>query len=100
MPTPDWTSRGKSVAQLIEELRTFEDQGMEVRISIDGGATSLPISLVGKSEGKFAVLKNCQDTPTPIRHEECSRSGQSALAICPRIGRGRRDYRPEPFNGP
>jgi len=70
MPNPDWTSRGKSVAQLIEELQTFEDQGMEVRISIDGGATSLPISLVGKSEGKFAMLMNCQDTPTSIRHGE------------------------------
>lgn len=70
MPHPDWTSRGKSVAQLIEELRTFEDQEMEVRISIDGGATSVPISLVGKVEGRFAVLKNCQDTPTPISHVE------------------------------
>lgn len=67
---PDWTSRGKSVLQLIEELRTFEDQGMEVRISIGGGATSVPISLVGKSEGKFVVLKNCQDTPTTISHGE------------------------------
>ena len=70
MPNPDWTSRGKSVAQLIEELRTFEDQAMEVRISIDDGATSLPISLVGKIDGKFAVLKNCQDIPTPIQHGE------------------------------
>jgi len=68
MLNPYWTSRGKSVAQLIDELRTFEDQGMEVRISIDGGATSLPISLVGKADGKFAVLKNCQDRPTVVEH--------------------------------
>ena len=70
MLNPEWTSRGKSVAQLIEELRTFENQGMEVRISTDGGATSLPISLVGKADGKFALLKNCQDSPTLMRHGE------------------------------
>jgi len=56
------------VAQLINELRTFEDQEMEVRISIDGGVTSLPISLVGKVDGKFAVLQNCQDAPTVVEH--------------------------------
>lgn len=65
----EWTSRGKTVAQLIDELRTFEDQEMEVRISIDGGLTSLPISLVGKVDGKFAVLQNCQETPTVLVHE-------------------------------
>jgi hypothetical protein len=68
MINPDWTSRGKTVAQLIEELRTFEDQGMEVRISLDDGETSYPISLVGKSNGKYAVLRNCQDEPTAINH--------------------------------
>ncbi|MBI3349423.1 MAG: hypothetical protein HY020_19710 [Burkholderiales bacterium] len=68
MQTPDWTSRGKSVAQLIAELQTFEDQRMEVRISIDGGATSMPISLVAKSDGRFAVLKNCENVPTSIEH--------------------------------
>ena len=70
MPTPEWTSRGRSVAQLIEELMAFEDQQMEVRISVDGGTTSLPISLVGKVDGKFAVLKNCQDVQTSIKHGE------------------------------
>jgi hypothetical protein len=68
MENPEWTSKGKTVAHLIDELLSFEDHGMEVRISLDGGATSLPISLVGKSNGKYAVLKNCQDIPTPIRH--------------------------------
>ena len=68
MTNPAWTSNGKTVAELIEELRTFGNQDMEVRISVDGGNTSLPISLVGKSDGKFAVLQNCQDSPTPIRH--------------------------------
>jgi len=56
------------VAQLIEELRAFEDQSMEVRISMDEGATSLPISLVGRVDGKFAVLMNCEDEPTLMRH--------------------------------
>jgi len=68
MINPDWTSAGKTVAQLIKELRTFENQGMEVRISLDGGDTSYPISLVGKSNGKYAVLQNCQDVPTAARH--------------------------------
>lgn len=65
---PEWTSRGKSVAQLIEELRTFEDQSLEVRISIDDGETSYPISLVAKKDGKYAVLENCQDEPTIVYH--------------------------------
>lgn len=63
----DWEGRGKSVAQLIAELRTFEDQTQEVRLSLDGGATSLPISLVVR-DGKYALLLNCQDEPTPIDH--------------------------------
>lgn len=68
MINPDWTSTGKSVAQLIEELQTFENQEMEVRISLDGGETSVPISSVTRSNGKYAVLKNCQDVPTSVRH--------------------------------
>jgi hypothetical protein len=70
MINPDWTSQGKSVSQLIEELQTFENQDMEVRISVDGGETSVPISLVAKSNGKYAVLRNCQNIPTVIRHSE------------------------------
>lgn len=72
MINPDWTSKGKTVAQLIEELQTFENQEMEVRISLDGGDTSFPISLVAKSNGTYAVLRNCQDVPTPVHH----RSGE------------------------
>lgn len=68
MINPDWTSRGKTVAQLIEELRTFENQNMEVRISLDDGATSFAISLVGKSGGNYALLMNSQDVPTAVRH--------------------------------
>jgi hypothetical protein len=70
MTDPEWTSRGKTVAGLIKELQSFEDQTMEVRISIDGGETSLPISLVGRLEGKFALLENCQESPKPLRHRK------------------------------
>lgn len=70
MTNPEWTSRGESVAQRIRELHTFEDQEMEVRISLDNGDTSLPISLIGKSNDKFALLMNCQDETTPIRHQD------------------------------
>ena len=73
MNNPDWTSKGKTVAQLIEELQTFEDRELEVRISLDGGKTSYPISLVGKSNGKYAVIRNSQDEPTAINH----RSGEA-----------------------
>jgi hypothetical protein len=65
----DYTGRGKTVAGLIEELKTFENQQLEVRISIDGGETSLPISIIGKSENKYALIINCQDDPTIIEHK-------------------------------
>ena len=71
MAHPDWTSRGKTIAGLIEELQSFEDQSLEVRISFDDGATSLPISLVAsmRGEGKlYAVLSNAEGEPTAIRH--------------------------------
>jgi hypothetical protein len=68
MSSPEWTRQGKTVRQLIEELQSFENQELEVRISIDSGETSLPISLVGKSENKYALLMNCEDLPTPQRH--------------------------------
>jgi hypothetical protein len=68
MTNPNWPGRGKTVSQLIEELRTFEDQEMEVRISLDQGETSYPISLVGKRNNNYAVLSNDQDEPTPVHH--------------------------------
>lgn len=64
----DWTSCGKTIAGLIEELKTFENQQLEVRISIDGGETSMPISIVGKSENKYALMMNAQDIATIIKH--------------------------------
>ena len=68
MSSAEWTRRAKTVRQLIEELQTFENQDLEVRISIDSGDTSVPISLVGKSENKYALLMNCEDQPTPRQH--------------------------------
>ncbi len=60
----DWVTCGKSIRQLIEELKTFENQEMEVRISINGGENHRPISIVGK-EGNEAdtvcVLKYCNE---------------------------------------
>lgn len=65
----DYTSRGKTVAGLIKKLKTFENQQLEVRISIDGGKTSLPISIIRKSENQYALIINCQKTPTNIKHK-------------------------------
>jgi len=68
MSSSAWARRGKTIAALIKELETFENQDMEVRISLDGGATSVPISLVGKIEGKYVMLMNCEDRPAVLRH--------------------------------
>ena len=57
---PAWVACGKTIRQLIRELQSFEDQDLEVRISVDGGVTSKCISLVGKSNG-VALLENCDD---------------------------------------
>jgi hypothetical protein len=70
MSNSNWQSRGKTVSQLIKELQTFENQEMEVRISVDGGETSVPISLVGKVKGRFAMLENCEETPSVLNHRD------------------------------
>jgi len=56
---PEWISRGKTIKQLINELESFENQDLEVRISLDDGETHKPISLVEK-DGVFAVLCNSE----------------------------------------
>lgn len=48
--------RGKTIKGLIEELMTFEDQDLYVEISVDGGDTVRPISLVGKEGGKCILF--------------------------------------------
>ncbi|MEY4754860.1 MAG: hypothetical protein RJA44_2535 [Pseudomonadota bacterium] len=64
---PDWVMRGKTVRQLIQELQSFEDQDLEVRLSVDGGTTTQCISLVCKSNGA-ALLMNCEDgAPQPAQ---------------------------------
>jgi hypothetical protein len=65
----DYTDRGKTVEQLIKELKTFENQQLEVRISVDGGLTSYPVSILCKRENTYATIENHQDEPTIIKHE-------------------------------
>ena len=43
---PEWVLKGKKISQLIEELQSFENQDLLVEISLDGGNTHKPISLV------------------------------------------------------
>ncbi|QHH96411.1 hypothetical protein FPL17_02220 [Acinetobacter dispersus] len=56
----EWIERGKTIKQLIEELQSFENQNLFVELSLDGGDSSKPISLVGKMDGK-CILMNCKD---------------------------------------
>ncbi|WP_440808680.1 hypothetical protein [Pseudomonas syringae] len=56
---PSWVHRGKTIKELIEELRSFENQDMLVEISVDGGDTHKPISLVKKS-GQICLLVNSE----------------------------------------
>lgn len=57
---PEWITRGKSIEQLVKELQSFDDPSLEVRISIDGGKSHIPISLVGKKDG-HCLLINCEN---------------------------------------
>ena len=65
----DYTSCGKTISGLIEEFKTFENQQLEVRVSIDGGLTSMPISILTKRENTYALIQNCQAVPTIIQHD-------------------------------
>lgn len=56
---PDWVVRGKTIRQLIEELQSFEDQDLPVEISVDGGDTCKPISLIKKA-GQVCLLVNSE----------------------------------------
>lgn len=58
---PCWVIRGKTIAELIEELETFSDKSLKVFISTDDGETRRPISLVLKSGGE-CLLVNAEDT--------------------------------------
>jgi hypothetical protein len=64
-PHPGWVTRGKSIRQLIQELQTFEDQDLEVYMSIDDGETFKCISIVTRqnsSDGYFCGLVNCESS--------------------------------------
>ena len=56
---PDWVTKGKSIRQLIQELKTFEDQEMEAQLSFDEGKTCKAISLLVKRDG-FCLLLNSE----------------------------------------
>jgi len=56
---PDWVVRGKTIRQLIKELQSFENQDLFVEISLDGGDTHKPISLVKKA-GQTCLLVNSE----------------------------------------
>ncbi len=58
---PEWVTKGKTIKQLISELQSFENQDLEVKISVDAGETFKCISLVGKhtEEGvQFCGIEN------------------------------------------
>jgi hypothetical protein len=60
-----WVNRGKSIRQLIQELQSFEDQGLEVRISVDDGKVHKCISLVEKrmdDATPFCLLVNAESS--------------------------------------
>lgn len=60
MNSPNWISCGKTIKDLIEELKTFENQELEVKISIDDGDTFKPISIVTKEiEGDTVFCGIC-----------------------------------------
>jgi len=56
---PKWIEEGKTIQQLIKELQSFENQNLEVVISLDNGKTHKPISLVSKKENKYCLLEYC-----------------------------------------
>ena len=64
--------RGKTIAGLIRELQSFEDQTLEVRLSLDAGDTSYPIALVGKKDGR-CLLWSYDDAPV-LRHQKLEES--------------------------
>lgn len=51
-----WVLAGKTIKQLIAELESFEDRDLIVELSVDGGDSSKPISLVGKKGGKCVLM--------------------------------------------
>ena len=63
-PIPEYVTQGKTIRHLIKELQTFEDQDLEVRLSLDDGDTHRCISLVSKGfdddGNEYCVLSNSE----------------------------------------
>jgi len=55
----DIQNRGKTIRNLIKELESFENQDLEVKISLNSGDTNFSIGLVGKIDN-CCVLMNCE----------------------------------------
>lgn len=55
----DIQNRGKTIRNLIKELESFENQDLEVKISLNCGDTNYSIGLVGKIDN-CCVLMNCE----------------------------------------
>ena len=52
-------TRRKSIRQVIAELHSFEDQDLEVRLSLNSGFSHKPVTVLTKRDG-FCVLENCE----------------------------------------
>ncbi len=59
-PIPEYVTRGKTIRQLIKELSNFENQDLEVRLSLDAGDSHRCISIVEKHDNKYCVLVNSE----------------------------------------
>lgn len=60
---PSWVTQGKSIRQLIQELQSFEDQDLKVRISVYDGNVHKCVSLVEKrmdGSTPFCLLVNSE----------------------------------------
>ena len=55
---PEWVTKGKTISQLVEELKTFENQELEVKISFDEGKTCKPISILAKRDNYCLLLNS------------------------------------------
>jgi hypothetical protein len=55
-PIPDWVTRGKTIRQLIKELESFENQDLEVRMSLDYGESTHTISIIHRQDGACVLV--------------------------------------------
>ena len=71
----NWISRGKTIKELISELQSFNDQNLEVKISIDDGKSFKCISIVEKENGDgiyFCGLTNCEQDNANQSDNSCN----------------------------